>query len=74
MISDDPPEMVEAPVTLAPMRPGREVVEDYGSTGLSLRRHPLAFLRKELRRQGMVTCADLDRVRNGRRVVVAADW
>ena len=71
LFGNDSPEIIEVPVTLAPMRPGREVVEDYGSTGLTLRRHPLAFLRAELRRRGMVTCADLDRVRNGRRVVVA---
>lgn len=64
------PEIMEAPVPLARMRPGREVVEDYGSTGLSLRCHPLAFLRDELRRRGMVTCAELAGIRTGRRVVV----
>ncbi len=67
---DSRPEIVEPPVVLDPMRPGREVVEDYGSTGLSLRAHPLAFLREELRRRGMVTCADLEKLRDGRRVVV----
>ncbi len=64
------PELVEPPVALAPMRDGREVVEDYRSTGLSLRRHPVAFLRATLRAQGMVSCADLARTRDGRRVVV----
>ncbi len=64
------PEIVEAPVPLAPMRDGQEVVEDYRSVGLSLRSHPVAFLRATLQGRGMVTCADLAHVRDGRRVVV----
>jgi len=64
------PEIVEPLVTLQPMRDGREVVEDYGSTGLSLRQHPVAFLRDDLRRRGMVACGDLLHLRDGRRVVV----
>jgi error-prone DNA polymerase len=52
------------------MKQGHEVVEDYGSTGLSLRRHPVAFLREDLRRRGMVACADLAHLRDGRRVIV----
>jgi len=64
------PEIVEAPVPLVPMREGREVVEDYRSVGLSLRSHPVAFLRATLQGRGMVTCADLAHVRDGRRVVV----
>ena len=64
------PEIVEPPVELAPMRDGGEVVEDYVSTGLSLRQHPVAFLRDDLRRRGMVACADLLHLRDGRRVVV----
>ncbi len=64
------PEVVEPAMALAPMRPGRTVVEDYGSVGLSLRQHPVAFVRPDLARQGMVACADLDRVKDGRRVVV----
>ena len=64
------PEIVEPPVSLIPMRPGREVVEDYGATGLTLRHHPLTFLRDELTARGMVTCASLAHTRDGRRVVV----
>ena len=51
------PEVVEPPVALPAMRDGREVVEDYRSVGLSLRNHPVAFLRDTLRGRGMVTCA-----------------
>ncbi len=64
------PEIVELPVPLAPMKQGHEVVEDYDSTGLSLRQHPVAFLREDLRRRGMVAYADLLHLRDGRRVIV----
>ena len=70
--SDEPPrpEQVEPDVTLVPMREGREVVEDYRSVGLTLGRHPVAFLRADLRKCGMVACADLLNIRDGRKVVV----
>ncbi|MDT8315423.1 error-prone DNA polymerase [Roseomonas mucosa] len=64
-------EAAEPPVALAPLREGGEVVEDYRATGLSLRRHPLAFLRDDLRRRGMAPCADLATARDGRRILVA---
>ncbi len=60
----------EGKVSLQPMAEGREVVEDYQSTGLTLRRHPVTFLRKELRARGMVTCASLASTKEGRRVTV----
>jgi hypothetical protein len=41
------------------MTAGREVVEDYRSKGLSLRAHPLAFLRGDLACKGFAPCADL---------------
>ena len=62
--------IAEPPIALAPMRPGRTVVEDYGSVGLSLRQHPVAFIRDDMAKQGMVTCAELDHLRDGRRVIV----
>ncbi len=64
------PELVEVPALLVRMRDGGEVVEDYRSVGLSLRSHPVAFLRATLQTQGMVTCAGLAHARDGRRVVV----
>jgi error-prone DNA polymerase len=39
------PRPPEPAVELTPMTEGREVVEDYRSKGLTLRQHPLAFLR-----------------------------
>jgi len=64
-------ELVEPPVALARMTDGGEVVEDYRSVGLSLRRHPVAFLRDDLSRRGMIGCGDLVRTRDGRRVKVS---
>ena len=64
-------EAIEPAVTLAPMTMGREVVEDYRSTGLSLRAHPLAFLRDALNARGYLPCAALRTVRNDARISIA---
>jgi error-prone DNA polymerase len=61
----------EPEAKLRPMAEGREVVEDYGAVRLSLRAHPLAFLRPKLDNMGIIPCAELARVRNGSRVEVA---
>ncbi|GBQ24165.1 DNA polymerase III subunit alpha [Gluconacetobacter sacchari DSM 12717] len=61
-------EFNEPSFPLAPMSEGADVVEDYGTTGLTLRRHPVSFLRGDLQRRGMLACADLARTRDGRRV------
>jgi error-prone DNA polymerase len=61
----------EPGVALRPMTAGREVVEDYRHLQLSLRAHPLSFLRPELERRGYLSCRQLDRVRPGRKVEVA---
>jgi error-prone DNA polymerase len=50
---------------------GEHVVEDYASLGLSLKRHPLAFLRAELAREGRVSAADLARLPVDCRVAIA---
>jgi error-prone DNA polymerase len=47
------------------------VVEDYGSTGVSLRQHPLAFLREELAIAGYRRCSDLATLPDARRIAVA---
>lgn len=59
-------EMQEPGVALPAMRAGHEVVEDYSHTGLTLRQHPVAFLRKDLREKRMVTCAEAMAARDGR--------
>ncbi|HSU07215.1 MAG TPA: OB-fold nucleic acid binding domain-containing protein, partial [Acetobacteraceae bacterium] len=65
------PDMIEPAVLLPPMTAAGQVVEDYRSTGLSLRQHPAAFLRPDFRRAGMITCADLARSRDGELATVA---
>jgi error-prone DNA polymerase len=60
----------EPAVALKPMTDGREVVEDYRSLQLSLRAHPLSFLRHELDRRKVTRCADLARIKDGRGVDV----
>jgi len=64
-------EAAEPTVALPPMPQGGEVVEDYRSTGLSLRRHPVAFLRRELARERITPCAALADLRDGARATVA---
>ncbi|WP_264996632.1 helix-hairpin-helix domain-containing protein, partial [Komagataeibacter intermedius] len=49
-------EAEEPDVLLQPMRDGAEVARDYNRTGLTLRDHPVAFLRDDLSERGMVTC------------------
>jgi len=61
----------EPPVSLVPLTAGREVVEDYRATQLTLRQHPLFFLRDGLARQRVIPCAGLRDVRDGRRVEIA---
>jgi error-prone DNA polymerase len=61
----------EPTVALAQMTAGRQVVEDYHSTGLSLRRHPVSFLRQDLQARRIVRCADLATTRDGKRLEVA---
>lgn len=64
-------ESVEAPVALTPLTAGREVVEDYRATQLSLRAHPLSFLRAALAARGIRQCGDLSQMKDGARVEVA---
>ena len=60
------PELQEPAVALRPMTAGGEVVEDYGHVGLTLRAHPVTFLRADLRRKRIVTCAEAMQARDGR--------
>jgi error-prone DNA polymerase len=64
-------EQAEPTVSLRPMTAGSEVVEDYGHTGLTLRQHPVSFLRNDLARRRIVTCAEAVAGRDRRWVDVA---
>jgi error-prone DNA polymerase len=46
------------PLLRAP-REGQEIIADYGSLGLTLRRHPLALLREKLAKRGIVPAQEL---------------
>jgi len=60
------PEINEPAVLLRPMTAGGEVVEDYRHIGLTLRSHPVSFLREDLRRRRIVSCAEAMDERDGR--------
>jgi error-prone DNA polymerase len=45
---------------------GQDVVADYRALGLTLGRHPLALLRRQLARRRLVTAADIARAPHGR--------
>jgi error-prone DNA polymerase len=67
----DGPIATEAAVDLPAMKPGEHVVADYAATSLSLKRHPVAFLRDRLAARGILAAESLGRTRDGRRVTVA---
>jgi error-prone DNA polymerase len=56
---------VEPPANLPAMPVNEEVVADYQSTHLSLKGHPLSFLRQLLRSMGALTAAEITAARNG---------
>lgn len=64
-------EQNEPEVALRQMTEGHNVIEDYGHTGLTLRQHPIAFLRKDLAARNIITCADAMSARDGRWVYTA---
>ena len=53
---------MEADAHLPPMPPGEHVVEDYRHLALSLKAHPVSFLRHELDRRRILRTADLELV------------
>jgi error-prone DNA polymerase len=71
------PEMLrEAPrpeptVLLAPPREGQDILADYQSTGLTLRRHPVALLRERLRKLGVICNSELGQIPNKQGLRVA---
>ncbi|SDH22192.1 error-prone DNA polymerase [Pelagibacterium luteolum] len=59
-------EVSEPAIALRAMSDGSEVVEDYRHVGLSLRTHPVSFLRPDLEKRRIVTCSDAMTARDGR--------
>ncbi|BCK76193.1 MULTISPECIES: error-prone DNA polymerase [Acetobacteraceae] len=64
-------EAKEPDVLLQPMRAGAEVARDYNRIGLTLRDHPVAFLRDDLRRDDILSCRDAINARDGKRLTAA---
>jgi error-prone DNA polymerase len=58
-------------VELPPLKDNEAVVEDYSVLGLSLRNHPMAFMRARLSAKGMIAAADLKTLPNGTFVKIA---
>jgi error-prone DNA polymerase len=58
------------PLLRAP-REGQDIVADYRSVGLTLRRHPVALLRERLAKRGILPAAEVWGQPNGRRVSTA---
>ena len=63
---DDP-----LPEALQPMQPIEEVYADYETTGLSLRAHPVSFVRDQLDRLRVTSAIELEHSADGRFVRVA---
>jgi error-prone DNA polymerase len=69
-----PPALLEdAPIDETPLQlplaaEGEEIVFDYAALGLTLRRHPLALLREQLRRRRLQTAREMHDLPHGRRV------
>jgi error-prone DNA polymerase len=61
----------EADVALPPMRPGEHVIEDYRHLRLSLKAHPVSFLRGDLAARRILRSEELPDIATGRRVTVA---
>jgi error-prone DNA polymerase len=61
----------DLPTALQPMDEIEEVYADYATTGLSLRAHPLAFVRVQLDRMRVTTAGQLKQTRDGQFVRVA---
>jgi error-prone DNA polymerase len=61
----------EPDAALPPMPPGEQVVEDYRHLSLSLKAHPIAFLRKYLAAKRILRCEDLAAPRPMPKVSVA---
>jgi len=65
------PETNDEAVRLKAMTAGHEVVEDYSYVGLTLRQHPVSFLRTELSQRRIVTCAQANVLPDRRKMTVA---
>ena len=64
-------EKEDAAIALPEMPPGEQVIEDYRTLRLSIRAHPVSFLRRRLIARGVITAAEIERARDGARTSMA---
>jgi error-prone DNA polymerase len=64
-------EFDEAQPALPAPTEGQDIVADYRRLGLTLRRHPLALLRRQLHERRLATAAEIQRAPHGRLVRTA---
>jgi error-prone DNA polymerase len=60
----------EASIELPRMTPGEHVIQDYASTALSLKAHPVSFARSQLNQLQVTPAAELANMKNGMPVKV----
>ncbi len=61
----------EPTVTLTPLTTGENVLQDFTTMSLSLRAHPVSFLRAHLHQAGWRALGDLRHVKDGQRIAIA---
>jgi error-prone DNA polymerase len=65
----DAPELgAEPDPALPPMPLSEEVIADYQTTRLSLKAHPMQFLRPQLKAERIMTCAQVNAAKDGARI------
>jgi len=62
---------LEPDADLPPMLPGEEVIADYRSLSLSLKAHPVSFIRRHLAARKIIEARQLTEIRDGAPVIVA---
>jgi error-prone DNA polymerase len=65
---DGIPQTAEPNIAIPLPTPGEDVAADYASIGLTLGRHPLSLIRKQLAARRYLSSADLAKLPHGRRV------
>lgn len=69
--SREPMSAVEEESGLPPMPPGEEVIHDYRTLSISLKAHPMSFLREQMTKRGIVPADALRTLEPGRTIIVA---
>ncbi|PLX37565.1 MAG: error-prone DNA polymerase [Hyphomicrobiales bacterium] len=67
----EPARREEPDANLPPLPPGEDVIHDYRSLSLSLKAHPVSFLRARLRERGILTAAEVNTTTDGHMVHAA---